>query len=313
MQSDLFPEFANDEDFANMIDEYISTGKTKHDLSTIVSEYSTQTQLPLSVQPEGVLESTPKSDCLPNASLDIQEPNLPEEEAEVVRQPRIPNPLNLFFYLKKPRIKKSTKNKPRHVTVPALILKPKKEYYREKLIRGHKRIIRSVNKGKFPKSTVHAVDNKNKDQVQAWTVCKAHIEQFNAELNGICETSSGPLTDGASHHKKTHGNDFKDKLKAESSLSFNNSYCYKYFANESVAESFRNYIRVIYAGMSPAKLCKKFGFNCCGSDLHTETCVEMWKALEAYSVSGLTIGKSTRKRTLLTEDGFVFEREDEDS
>lgn len=157
---------------------------------------------------------------------------------------------------------------------------PKKEYYRVKLLRGQKRIIRDILKSKIPLKTINRFKKDCKESKDAYEELKKFIIANEADLINISKTNAGPLTDGESYFRKEHGDDFKKKVNTPKT--FNNGFCDNYFQNATVRESYELYVDYLYAGHSAKELCSKFEFACCFKQncacLHTK-----WDKLREYS------------------------------
>ena len=101
---------------------------------------------------------------------------------------RLPNPLLRFVDNPKPRIKKSKQNfvgRPRQY--------PKKEYYRTKLIRKYKKVIRKILKeGNFLKIE----DYNNLELTNAFKKFEDFIKTNTIYLINLAKTETGPLTEG---------------------------------------------------------------------------------------------------------------------
>ncbi|CAG9316673.1 unnamed protein product [Blepharisma stoltei] len=147
---------------------------------------------------------------------------------------------------------------------------PKKEYLRCKMIRGHKRANRQIEKGVIPKRTINAYSAIAESYWSKLTNC------FNANKNILIEeskTEAGPKTDG-----KTKRNGNENGIPK----SFNEKFCKRYFSPKEVRESYFYYTEYIFAEFEPSVLCKKFKIKCCRSPNHTYECLESWKLLKFY-------------------------------
>lgn len=195
------------------------------------------------------------------------------------------NTLREFFRISKP--KKGAKN---HAGVEK---EPKKEYFRVKLIRGHKRIMRKIIDGvvKPPSTTINKIEKHNDQQLEAWNFLVQHTQQHCSELKQICLTYYGPLTDGKSYRtKKTVELENPNITKAKT---FNNSFSSAYFSTTEVLENFQLYIDYLFINQTSQSLKKKFNFFCCKT-LNCKQCEIKWKNLHKFTKSTLTASLSTK-------------------
>ena len=138
---------------------------------------------------------------------------------------------------------------------------PKKEYYRVKLIRGHKRIIRDILNSKVPIKTINRIKKNSEENKKAFEALKDFVMNNKDDLKDISRTSSGPLTDVESYYRKEYGVNYKEKVDAH--RTFNNVFCDIYFQNLIVKDSYELYVNYLYAGHSAKELSSKFEFACC--------------------------------------------------
>jgi hypothetical protein len=180
------------------------------------------------------------------------------------------NILRLFISAKK--VKKGKKSKS---------LEPKKEYYRVKLIRGHKRIIRDILENKKPPTkTINKLKANCANQREAYNKLFLFVRENWESLQFISSTSSGPLTDGECFFRKVYGDDYKEKV--DGFRTFNNSFCDHYFSCPAVRESYELYVDYLYAGQTAKELGEKFEFICC-SNYSCSCLTKKWKRLQKYS------------------------------
>ncbi|CAG9313298.1 unnamed protein product [Blepharisma stoltei] len=147
---------------------------------------------------------------------------------------------------------------------------PKKEYLRCKMIRGHKRANRQIEKSVIPKRTINAYSSIAEVYWSKLAAC------FNAHKDVLIEeskTEAGPKTDGKTKRNCNENNIPK---------SFNEKFCKRYFSPEEVRESYFYYTEYIFAEFDPDVMCKKFKLRCCRSPIHNSECFESWKLLKFY-------------------------------
>lgn len=149
---------------------------------------------------------------------------------------------------------------------------PKKEYLRCKIIRGHKRAMRQIIKGKTPKATLHKFSINDSRSLEVWRCLKALIDLNSGLFMDCSNTVSGPKTDGQAKRKNSEGFE----------KSFNIAFCSNYFSHEKVRESYYYYIQLLFTSFNLTDLCEKFNFKCCKGDPHKIICVEKWVMLKEY-------------------------------
>jgi len=149
---------------------------------------------------------------------------------------------------------------------------PKKEYYRCQHIRALKKSIRQLRSGKFPKAAIHKVNVSDSKQTQAWQALNQFYTQHRGELDDICETVQGPLTDGK---KKRKRNSMRTAPR-----SFNNAYCSGFFSSLTVRAYNRLFCTLVYSA-GPTEMCAKMKACCCGGE-HTKHCETVWERVHQY-------------------------------
>ncbi|OMJ88458.1 hypothetical protein SteCoe_9586 [Stentor coeruleus] len=192
---------------------------------------------------------------------------------------------------------------------------PKKEYFRIKLIRGHKRALRFVFlKEGFPKTTINKVNKNNQNQIDAWNIFQIFSLQNFDKLKTVSKTDNGPLTDGEANNIKRYGKNYKDVIKGEKT--FNNKFCDEYFADQAVSMSFVYYSDVIFSN-SIEELCAKFNFRCCvGTLYHNDQCKEKWESLSYYCKTQLVhiddeIQENNEDIEMCDDEKYIIGNEDE--
>lgn len=188
---------------------------------------------------------------------------------------KVPNVLNEFLDMPK-RPKKIPRKE------------PKKEYYRIKLIRGHKRALRALYLRRIPTKTINKLVYGKIEQQEAWSIFESHFFNNHSILQQLSSTANGPLTDGKSKLQRMHQ---KKTLIREKT--FNNTYCEDYFSEFIVKESFILYIDYLCKGSTPKELCEKFGFFCCKGE-HNDECEIKWEKLCVYSKTSLCSSRIDR-------------------
>lgn len=160
---------------------------------------------------------------------------------------------------------------------------PKKEYYRTKVIRNWKKILRKI---------------KNEQPVDFLDTVEHYFNSDRKILDEAASTENGPKTEG-----KSKANKEKSTLKT-----FNNSYVVKLFSDVTLRTSFKIFVCEYFEALmncqimcenaqhSPLciyetckRLVKKFSFSCCLDNFHSSSCLEKWSVLKYYTFTGLIL------------------------
>lgn len=148
-----------------------------------------------------------------------------------------------------PKVKPSTKImvKFHYTGKPSSQLK--KDYLREKVIRGFKRGIRQACEGKLPNaSDLNGFQPSDESSMEKWQTFCAFVRQ-RPMLNIIAQTEKGPKTDGKAFKK--------DSEEAEYD-SFNSQFCKEFFRDPDTRASFDLYIRLLFHNEEENVLTAKF-------------------------------------------------------
>ena len=154
------------------------------------------------------------------------------------------------------------------------VKRPKKEYFRTKGIRGHKRGIRQSLSDKFPHTTINKIDINNEIQMAAWAAFKRYNQEHRQFFISFSRTESGPLTDGKSKRLLYSSKDSPDEKTC------NDAFVRWYFSFPFVVESFKLYVLYLFAGKTDNELCERFGISCCTERMHNEECQKNWEELK---------------------------------
>jgi hypothetical protein len=151
----------------------------------------------------------------------------------------------------------------------------KKENLRVQLIRSFKRAIREIlSNKKLPINfKLHSFDPKEIKAFSLYEKLKSLVKEH-SELQKLCLTECGPITDGKS--KKKENSAVKVK-------SFNSEYCKEFFSSIKVREFYSYYIELVFSNFEPKVLCQKFKFLCCeNTKRHTLDCLMKWSVMKRY-------------------------------
>ncbi|CAG9316661.1 unnamed protein product [Blepharisma stoltei] len=149
---------------------------------------------------------------------------------------------------------------------------PKKEYLRCKLIRGHKKANRQIEKNIIPIKSFNSYNYHNPQSIALWNKLSEIYKNYSFILKDLSRTENTIIAS-----KK------KNKLKTPSlTKSFNACFCTEYFQRLEVRESFYYYVEYLFSDFEPNVLCRKFNFNCCKSQKHNEICYEKWEKVKQY-------------------------------
>ena len=154
---------------------------------------------------------------------------------------------------------------------------PKKEYLRCKLIRGHKRANRQIEKSIKPTKTLHKFNPENPKAQSYWKKLTEIYFQNYETLGNTSLTISGPRTDGK--HKRQYESSYMHN-------SFNEKFCQQYFKEVAVRKSFYYYVKLVFSEFNPETLCEKFEFRCCAGE-HFGECYQKWKGMKLYILNDM--------------------------
>ena len=215
-----------------------------------------------------------KDNLIPDHPLPI---NKPLRGKNPCPKKRIPNPL---LHMKDTE---SKMKKPKKYNNSMRRKYPKKEYYREKLIRNYKKSNRNKKLTTTNCFTIEdelnddRISDENPESREAVRAYTDYAETYYDALKAYSLTETGPLTEGKSKREKNNS----------IAKSFNNTYCKEFIQNPIVKQGFELYIKAIYTGKSCEELCKYFQFRCCDNIVHDEICKQKWLNVEIYSYTNL--------------------------
>lgn len=154
---------------------------------------------------------------------------------------------------------------------------PKKEYIRCKLIRGHKRVLRTMIENHNTIDQLHEIDSaSSSSKVYYWNLLLSSYLQYPKIFEEISPVEVGPVNKQMKK-KNLDLNNIK--------RSFNKEFCQEYFSNPQIKESYHNYINYIFSDLDIESQIKYFGFKCCSSSSHTESCIFKWTILKRYCLN----------------------------
>lgn len=153
---------------------------------------------------------------------------------------------------------------------------PKKEYIRCKLIRGHKRALRSIIENSNATEQLHEKDNTLSSKVYYWNLLLSSYLQYPKIFEEISPVEVGPVNKQMKK-KNLDLNHIK--------RSFNKEFCQEYFSSPQIRQSYYHYINYLFSELDIESQIKYFGFKCCSSPSHTESCIFKWTILKRYCLS----------------------------
>ena len=150
---------------------------------------------------------------------------------------------------------------------------PKKEYIRCKLIRGHKRALRSLLEKVAISEGVENVDTFPTSKLYYWGLIEELFFRNQDYFQDIIPVEVGPINELMKRKKMK-----VDHLKR----SFNAEFCRDYLAKQETRESYSYYIEYLFSEINCEKLIKIFGFRCCQKEIHRNSCYLKWVILKKY-------------------------------
>ena len=150
---------------------------------------------------------------------------------------------------------------------------PKKEYIRCKLIRGHKRALRSILEKIEMKDETENSNEFSSSKLYYWGLIVESFYKNQEYFKDIIPVEVGPINELMKRkHMKT------DHLKR----SFNSEFCRDYLAKLETRESYSYYIEYLFSEIDCERLIKIFGFRCCQKEHHRGSCNLKWVVLKKY-------------------------------
>ena len=137
----------------------------------------------------------------------------------------------------------------------------KKEYLRANIIRSHRRFFYYYNREKIRKELDHLGSTPKGE-------CLRALVNLYKIYNKMFKKLPQPM-----NSKRARGR--KDVHR-----SFSQAFCYEYFLNERVRQSFFYYTEYLFNPFEPEKLARQFGMRCCMESSHTVDCEERWGTIK---------------------------------
>lgn len=150
---------------------------------------------------------------------------------------------------------------------------PKKEYIRCKLIRGHKRALRSILDKIEMNDVVGNSCEFSSSKLHYWGLILESFFRNQEYFKDIIPVEVGPINEFMKRKNMQ-----VDHLKR----SFNAQFCRDYLAKLETRESYSYYIEYLFSDIDCEKLIKIFGFRCCQKDRHRGSCNLKWIILKKY-------------------------------
>jgi hypothetical protein len=150
---------------------------------------------------------------------------------------------------------------------------PKKEYIRCKLIRGHKRILRTISEKIEEHGNAEELFEFPSSKLYYWRLIVDSFLKHREYFTNIIPVEVGPVNELMKRKKQKI-----DHLKR----SFNADYCRDYLVNPETRESYSYYIEYLFSEISCEKLIKIFGFKCCDKSNHRISCHLKWIVFKKY-------------------------------
>ena len=139
--------------------------------------------------------------------------------------------------------------------------KPKKDYYRMKLIR---RFMKSLNIFfNRPDDPINMIADDYND----------FLSKNGKTLKYAIEVDLGLKLN-------------RDSKNSSSRFTMNDTFCKKFFSDDMVFEGFKIFVERIFSD-NEENLCKMFQFNCCEDRYHQKQCMDMWTILKIWTKSSL--------------------------
>ena len=157
----------------------------------------------------------------------------------------------------------------------------KKEYVRCQIIRGIKKCVRYLCKGRKPQKGIHQFDLDDMEKSGIWQSMKEIVGSKRELFEMIGATCEGPATDGKVIRKR-------DRLDVPEFRSFNDDYCRRFYSSEEVRQFHFHYLQLVYgvSGIDVNDVSRRLSVSCC-SGCHTVHCVNVWEQVRHYVMFGM--------------------------
>ena len=154
----------------------------------------------------------------------------------------------------------------------------KKEYLRVMLMRGHKKSIRGILQNKLK---IRALNGIVDCQLFLWDDYKAHCLAHRDTLENISLTRNGPAIDRNFNSFVSSNSD------SCGSKTYKDLYCFQYFGNKTIRDSFVNYIQFLFGNRNIESLIERFDIVCCEKSHHEDQCHKKWADLKAFIIEDI--------------------------
>lgn len=152
---------------------------------------------------------------------------------------------------------------------------PKKEYIRCKLIRGHKRALRTLIEKQATLNSIYKNTDTSLSKIYYWNLLYNSYLQYPKIFEEISPVEVGPIN----KQMKKRNVDLNHIKK-----SFNREFCQIYFQDLLIRESYYNYVNYLFSEIDCDSLIQHFGFKCCSSLEHSSACTIKWTVFKRYCI-----------------------------
>jgi hypothetical protein len=190
---------------------------------------------------------------------------------------RLYNPLLEFIDNPDSKMKKAKNGKAKKKTRSS----PKKEYYRTKLIRAWKKLLRKAEKFQF-------VDATRNPYLKYFL---NHYQDNRILLEKIADTATGPKTEAQYRGENNKKQGIEN--------TFNNKFVAQLFSVSVYLESFNLFVFSEFENRNEDELMKRFDFKCCFLGNHDGLCMIKWNKLLDFSLHELLF---CNLKTEITQD-----------
>ena len=154
---------------------------------------------------------------------------------------------------------------------------PKKENLNTFIVRAIKNIFRLIIQSKKTRKSSLKIDPRNIEQNKCWVKLG---EIYRNDPQFIINLAK---PDGRSENNGNREVNTESKEESKNSeRSINTSYCRNFYSSELTKSAYAALIGIFFSEMENDKLFDRFGFSCCETKEHLESCIDKWRKLKAF-------------------------------
>lgn len=142
---------------------------------------------------------------------------------------------------------------------------PKLENFRSTVMRSFKKTLRAILHPDPKKYYVKMLPARSAAFPAVYSQLQAMVRSHSASSRCLSLPQNGPQVD--SHTRSPY-------------KTYNNAYMNTVFRSKEASSLFQAFLAVLFCELQAESLCARFGFRCCGSKEHEDTCFRKWKLMK---------------------------------